>query len=194
MRTRAEASNTRCAVFRLGALLALILLLSGCASLSEGECRTADWYELGRQDGEDGLPRSRLHDHNEACADYGIEPHRAAYFAGRERGLEAYCTARNGYREGREGNKYRDVCPQPAESRFLRAYDQGKTIHEVEEKLEAIDNAIERKEDRLDDDDRTTEEREELRESIQDLNREYRRVSRDLINLERRFGEHSHDY
>jgi hypothetical protein len=176
------------------AVLAATALLGGCASLSEGECRTADWYELGRRDGEDGRPRARFHDHTEACADYGIQPHRAAYFSGREEGLASYCTPRNGYREGRDGNKYREVCPRGAERGFLRAYERGKSIHEVEEKLDTIDNAIERKEYRLDDDDRTPEEREALRDSIEELNREYRRVSRHLIELERRYGDSYHDY
>lgn len=36
--------------------LALSLLLSGCASLTEGDCRSGNWYALGERDAMAGLP------------------------------------------------------------------------------------------------------------------------------------------
>lgn len=188
------ATDRRRALGRAAAPLLLVALLGGCASLSEGECRTADWYEIGRRDGEDGLARARLHEHDEACGEYGIDPHRAAYFEGREAGLQDYCTAANGYREGRAGHPYREVCPRRAERRFLPAYRHGQAIHELEDKLDAIDNAIERKEGMLDDDDTDAEQRADIRDSLRTLDREYRRYSRELIDLERRFGGPPYGY
>ena len=36
--------------------LALSLLIAGCASLTEGDCRTSNWYALGERDAMAGLP------------------------------------------------------------------------------------------------------------------------------------------
>ncbi|MGL5499365.1 MAG: DUF2799 domain-containing protein, partial [Aeromonas sobria] len=38
-------------------LLTLPVLLAGCSALSEDECRTMSWYNLGYQDGSQGKTR-----------------------------------------------------------------------------------------------------------------------------------------
>ncbi len=50
---------------RLGALL---LLLTGCSSLSESECRIGDWYGLGYQDGQTGQVRAHFRDYQHLSA------------------------------------------------------------------------------------------------------------------------------
>src|SRR5690625_7945360 len=75
----------------------LILPVSACATLSEGECLTADWYEIGQQDGRSGHERSRLHDHRKACAKHAVTPDETAYFAARDDGLRLYCTRERGF-------------------------------------------------------------------------------------------------
>ncbi|HXU42394.1 MAG TPA: hypothetical protein VN675_08725 [Burkholderiales bacterium] len=35
---------------RTSALVILSLLLAGCAAMTEGECRSADWYKTGYRD------------------------------------------------------------------------------------------------------------------------------------------------
>jgi hypothetical protein len=49
----------------ISALLAALLLLAGCTTMSEGECRAADWYQLGHRDGDVyGLrPQIYLYEH-----------------------------------------------------------------------------------------------------------------------------------
>ena len=54
------------------------LLLAGCATLSERECRDQDWYGIGADDGFDGAPASTIEDHRKACTEYGIEPAEAS--------------------------------------------------------------------------------------------------------------------
>lgn len=176
----------------LALALAAALSASGCASLSEGECRTADWYEIGKNDGRDGRPRERLHEHDQACHEYGIRPDRTAYESGRSAGLTLYCTPQNGYRQGRLGETYEGVCPLPAERHFLPAYRDGLAIHEVEEQLETVEHAISLKEDLLDDDDRTDEQRADIRGSLRKLDREYRALNRQLILLERHHARRSY--
>src|SRR5699024_3594474 len=104
----------------------VVAAVTGCATMSEGECWTADWYQVGRSDGADGYTRARLYDHRQACTQYGIRPDASAYFAGRQLGLKRYCTPRNGFHAGRSGKPYRDVCPAPLEPAFLDVYREGR--------------------------------------------------------------------
>lgn len=171
-------------------LLALLLIaagaLGGCATLSEGQCRTADWYQIGRQDGSNGLDRARLYKHQEACAEYGIRPLPERYYAGREAGLQRYCTPRRGFEEGREGRSYRDVCPLKLEPAFLAAYRQGEAIHDVESDIDDIEHDIDRHRHRLDQDDLERDQRRALRRSLRDLHRELRYRDRERVQLYRR--------
>jgi len=46
--------------------IACVLILSGCTTMSEGECLTADWYEQGYRDGRQGYPASRVINHRDS--------------------------------------------------------------------------------------------------------------------------------
>lgn len=169
-------------------LVLLVLGISGCATLSEGECRTANWQELGRIDGTQGQPRARLFEHAKACSDYGIRPDADAYYQGRERGLLDYCTPANAYREGRRGATYHGVCPALLEGNFLESYRQGLAIHEVENELEGLERQIQRIEHRLDDEEIAIDERRELHSELRSLYRDYRFRQQELLSLEQDFG------
>ena len=80
-------------------MLAIAALLGGCASLSEEECRNADWGRLGHQDGAAGYPESRLAEHAEACAKIGIRPMGDIWRAGWDRGVLLYCVPSVGWRD-----------------------------------------------------------------------------------------------
>lgn len=162
--------------------------LTGCATLSEGECQTADWYQIGRQDGSSGFTRERLFKHREACAEYGVRPLPNRYYEGREVGLQQYCTPRTGFDEGREGHPYRDVCPVNAEQPFLAAYRKGETIHEVDSEIEDVEREIDRKEYQLEDDDTSRRERRALRRDLRELYHELRYLNDELIRLQRHYA------
>ncbi|MBK1852412.1 DUF2799 domain-containing protein [Marinobacter sp. 1-4A] len=157
----------------------------GCATLSEGECKTADWHEIGRKDGSKGYTRARLHKHYEACAEYKIEPQADRYYAGREVGLNQYCTPRKGFDEGRGGNRYRGVCPPDLERGFLAAFSKGEMIHEIDTNIESVERDISRKEQFLSDDDTSSKERLELHRELRELYDKLRELNRDLFRLER---------
>lgn len=103
-------------------LIALALLLAGCATLNEQECRRKPAAELGRQDGRAGYGLWRLDKHVEACARFGLGIDRQAYRAARELGLREYCTPDNGELVGRRGERYENVCPADLEGPFLKRY------------------------------------------------------------------------
>ena len=107
------------------------LLVAGCASMDEDECRVADWRAIGYEDGVRGVSASHLGEHREACAEYGISPDFVAYKTGREEGLREYCTPASGYRLGRNGGSPTAVCPVDLAGDFRDAYKSGREIHEA---------------------------------------------------------------
>lgn len=187
-RKRGMSVSLLCRLFAFAALSVVVVWINGCATLSKGECLTANWYLLGRHDGSHGYTRARLYEHRQACAQYGVIPDAQAYYAGRRVGLERYCTPRNGFREGRAGHEYRDVCPLSSETAFLKAYRKGKAIHEVAEEIEEVENTIDSLEARLSDEDTPDSSRDEIRAKLRGRFRELRHLNRKLTRLKRRYG------
>ena len=131
------------------AVPAACALLIGCASLDEDECRVADWRTIGYEDGASGKSASRIGEHREACAEYGIRPNMAAYQQGRDEGLREYCRAENGYRLGRSGSGYPALCPADLELAFRESYDAGRLIYRATATVRSTQSKLQRKEREL---------------------------------------------
>jgi len=70
----------------------LLVMLTGCAGMSDNECRTADWYALGERDGLIYGLRPQVDQYAAECGKYGVQPAQKEYLAGwfygeRERGI-----------------------------------------------------------------------------------------------------------
>ncbi len=105
-----------------------VLMIAGCASLGKDECLQADWQSIGYEDGARGFPGTRIGVHRKACAKHGVAPDLAAYESGRQKGLQEWCTPRNGYRIGLKGKQYNGVCPALLEDAFIEALGRGRAI------------------------------------------------------------------
>jgi hypothetical protein len=116
-------------------LVLALLVLVGCETVPMQErahlCRTVDWFEYGRNDGFLGLPLGERSALFADCRRFGYAPDLAAYQAGRTEGLLRYCTVESGYRAGREGRRYADVCPPDLEIAFLQGYREGRRAREA---------------------------------------------------------------
>jgi len=110
-------------------LLLLAALLQSCASMSREECLNANWTVVGEIDGQQGRGLDVLDDYRRDCADYGIVPDVRAYVAGRDNGLLLYCTADNGYREGRNGRALEADCPPALAADFRRNFEIGSNVY-----------------------------------------------------------------
>ena len=61
--------------------LVLLLLASACASMSESECRSADWYALGERDGLFGSP-ARIDTYAFQCQRFNLQAAADRYLDG----------------------------------------------------------------------------------------------------------------
>ena len=118
----------------VGALV--MILASGCATLSEEACLRGNWYGIGYEDGMRGKAEIQLVLHRKACAEYGVVADESDYLTGREQGLRFYCQESKGYSEAKALKDYTGSCPPRLEQDFLRGYLQG---------LEAAENDLHRK-------------------------------------------------
>ena len=189
----------------LGAAAALLTLtLSGCATLSEEECRVADWRAIGYEDGASGHDAARLKKHREACAEYGIQISFTEYHNGRDLGLrEEYCTPRRGYEVGIGGLSYGGVCPQELEEGFLDGYVYGREVYTAQSAVNTKRRAIEsmhthvhnieaeilQKEEALIADGLTRTQREQIQNEIKELEAEMVELERDMVAAEAELGD-----
>ncbi|KZK85982.1 hypothetical protein PsAD13_01113 [Pseudovibrio sp. Ad13] len=133
-------------------VVGLGLALSGCASLSEEDCKVGDWQGIGVVDGRAGYTSDKLNEHTKACGKYGVTPDVSAYMAGRTIGLQSYCTPISGFEQGREGKSYRGVCPIATEESFKVGYSLGNQLYSANETASEAQEAvweIQRRIDRL---------------------------------------------
>lgn len=169
----------------LGALpVVFCVVLSGCATLSEGECKSVDWFNLGSEDANRGHDTGRLSNHMDACEQFGVTPDGAAYAAGHREGLKSFCTTERGLDYGRDGSFYRNTCSADMERDFLRGYEVGKEINDTESELDTLTKRINGYEKDLDDEEDDGK-RKELRRKIDNADDDRRRLRRRLDDLER---------
>jgi hypothetical protein len=129
-------------------LIAAAALLAGCESLSPAECATADWRQLGVQDGSRGRS-DRAADYYESCAKAGIAVNVAVYRQGRDQGLVSYCQPVNALNEGLAGNSYEGVCPAPMDQNFRnihgiawREQDARKTLARMQQEQDRMQSEL----------------------------------------------------
>ncbi len=168
-----------------GVVLISMIALAGCATLSEEECRYADWHDLGFQDGRQGHPDNRVARHAEACTEYGIRPDADQWRDGWREGITYFCTPDRGWREGVDGNAYNQVCPPDLEPDFLYGYEPGRDLHRNRQSLQEVDQRIVEVEDELDaDETMSSERRRELSRELRELQNEARTLERERGVLE----------
>jgi hypothetical protein len=126
----------------LAACLLATLSLSGCATLNEQECRTADWRTVGYEDGVAGYTGDRIGQHRKACAKYGVTADLTRYQQGRADGLREYCQPTKGFQLGESGSSYNGVCPAESSDAFLDAYDAGRQLYSLRQRVTDVNNDI----------------------------------------------------
>lgn len=162
---------------RLQMLLLPALLLVGCETMTEDQCRKADWAERGRADGRGGEPESHLDAHRRACAKAGVTPDERRWRQGWAEGARDFCVPRVAWQRGLDNRSYHGSCRDFDEAVWLRWYRAGKDAHATRSERDARRAEIERAEKELEKAQRE-DERKALREKIRRLDIEQARLRR----------------
>lgn len=133
-------------------VLPLMLWLSGCATMDETECKSADWYKVGVVDGKRGLPSDFLNQHLKACAASGRDVAVNEWTAGREEGLKEYCTPGVAYVAGSSGKNYQNVCPKEVEDEFLKQFAAGRQTYALKMERNEVREEKKRRQEQIDKD------------------------------------------
>lgn len=107
----------------------ILLILTGCATMTAEQCVAADWQAIGYQDAMEGRASGHLGHHIEACSDHGIVANETAYTTGHAEGARAFCTPANGFRLGRSGGANNNICPDDLAGDFSVTYEAGRGLH-----------------------------------------------------------------
>jgi hypothetical protein len=104
-------------------------LLTGCAEpMSAQQCRTANWYARGLDDGMHGVGEGAFNRYVRGCADHHIMPDPRAWGAGRAAGFAQWvCSERRGYDAGSVGASLKTDCAarEQGEGALLYGYLRG---------------------------------------------------------------------
>lgn len=130
--------------------VALVLLISGCATMGKNECLNAQWQNIGYEDGAKGYGGQRIGEHRKACAKYNVTPDLRGYTQGRLQGLREYCTPSKGYHLGASGKRYNGVCPGELEAAFKLAMNEGKIVYDYSMKVKNREHELTRLQKDLD--------------------------------------------
>jgi hypothetical protein len=160
--------------------LPILMILNACSTLSEKECHTSDWHQLGIQDGCSGLVERRLDDYAKSCKEYGILPDIDQYMTGRTIGLKQYCIPSNAFRTGLKGEEYQGVCPADIDMFFQINNTVALNVYKARQRIKDLDIRLEHLEHELEEKDKSENERMRLRKEIRDLDRERDRLKADL--------------
>eukprot|EP00903_Cladosiphon_okamuranus_P002399 g2397.t1 len=131
-------------------LAAGLFALGGCAAVTKEQCVAGDWAELGKAHASVGKPASHLDEVVRSCAKHGITPDTNAYLSGWHRGVQNYCTPRNGFTLGKQHKTRSPICPPALAPRFETAYQLGFVIWTAENRVEDARSEVRSLEDRLD--------------------------------------------
>lgn len=167
----------------------IMVMLTGCASLSREQCQRGDWYGIGLADGQAGEPAQRMDRHVRACSEYGIRVDDQQYRAGHDRGLVEYCTIDNAFESGLQGRRYQRVCPPAIDALFERCNGAAYEVYRIRRELNDLENRIDDVELRLLSRDPTDSYRNDLRRYRRELEWRYERLRSELYFSERSLND-----
>lgn len=158
-------------------MLALCVALAGCETMSEDQCRNADWSERGRADGRNGEAESHIEAHRKACAKANVTPDDRRWRQGWVEGVRTYCVPAVAWRAGLANRSYRGACRDFDEAVFLRWHRLGLDAYKTRSERDGKQREIEKLEEQLKKAEKE-DERKALREKIRQLDSEQARLRR----------------
>ncbi len=119
-----------------------LLLLSGCQTMTAGECQTADWFKLGQQDGNAGQ-EDILGKRLDSCNTNKVpvaDSATSAYRQGYAEGLRYYCLPKRIQDDAVNGRDHIYVCPLAAQPGLRPALKAGLRVYEDKQHIDQLNN------------------------------------------------------
>ena len=167
----------------------LMVLLGGCASLSQSECISADWYDLGVHNALEGQKSDYVAEHFKACSEYQITPDLVEYKLGWMKGIQKFCTAQSAWRFGLTRHQYQNTCSITEEQQFIPAYRLAKKILAKRSEINEHSSDLRRLYRHLYSDNLSDEQRSDSVFDRMDLKMAISFLEMDLMRLERQAHE-----
>lgn len=130
---------------QVAVVLASVLVLSNCSSISEQECAIGDWYSIGVNDGKAGADSKKYRKYQQECASHGIQADYSRYQQGYEQGLVFYCDFAHGEAHGRSGASYNTACSGKLEPQFRQGYERGNRWYQVKSAVNNLQFELEQR-------------------------------------------------
>lgn len=119
-------------------VVAGVLMVSGCSSISQQECEIGDWYSIGVNDGKAGNDSKQFRKYQKECARHGIQADYKKYQQGYEQGLVFYCDFAHGEAHGRSGASYNNACTGKLEPQFRMGYERGNRWYQARSEVDHL--------------------------------------------------------
>ncbi len=147
MRKRSIRSGAHAALFTLVAMA-----LSGCATMSEEQCKGANWAALGQSDARDGDMPQFGADRVKSCAEKGVRGNLAEWQRGWEMGRREVCTPGNAMAWAQRSSEYTPgFCPPDLEPVFMSVYAPARERYRFEKRIRDLQTQIDDRSRRLED-------------------------------------------
>ncbi|MBH1963864.1 MAG: DUF2799 domain-containing protein [Comamonadaceae bacterium] len=142
-------SRVRAGMGAVGLVLGA-LLLSGCASMSEEQCRGANWAALGHSDARDGDMPDFGAQRVQSCAEKGVRGNLSEWQRGWEQGRREVCVPGNADSWARRDSEYKPgFCPPDMEPLFLSIYTPARERYRFEKRIRDLQQQIDERSRRL---------------------------------------------
>ena len=115
-------------------------LLTGCQTMSMGECQTADWNKIGQQDGNAGRV-DNIGDRVDSCSKNAVivTPNNIhAYRLGYAQGLGYYCQPQRILDDALAGRNHLEVCPLPLQNGLYPFAQAGQRVYQANQKIDQL--------------------------------------------------------
>lgn len=106
-------------------VLAIASLSSCMPHLSQQQCQTMNWHQVGYGDGSQGSFQRNLNPAIADCAKFQLTVNTDAYAKGWRAGTRSYCNPNRAYQLGSNGITYNPVCPSDLSGAFSNAWHRG---------------------------------------------------------------------
>ena len=170
-------------------VLALLLVLAGCATMSPEECKVADWRAIGEKDGSQGKSE-QLAGHLKSCQGVGIVPDNRLYRSGYQQGLKYYCQPQRILNLALQGNGDVSACPIGQQQFLTYYYRLGHDVYDAQNRIDELNSEQSRLERELiDKKDLTDLQRKEKRDRLRELDRQLRYARDDLSSAQYRLSQ-----